>query len=225
MDLNNDRISISDAESSLSVGIGDGNDIDILTECLPIVTYNDQSNKTRYAYTLSEYEPDGVHCHLTNGLYLSRASRSDEKVILTESMMVSMTRTILFMYITQKLPEESMYDIIYSGHVTHNLLSDNKIIENLTLFELIRELDHLFGERFSKVCRRPITLVYYEYISKLRYYNYGESIASPSARDYVDLYRFIKTPISTLTPITEFILSRNNFDYKSPLQQRVKFCY
>lgn len=226
MDENNDRIDDSAVLDALAGCTGDGEAIDISTECAPIVTYNDQSNKTRYAYTLFEREPVGVVCcHLTNNLYLCRVSRSDEKVTLTESMMVSMVRTLLFIHITQELPEESMYDIIYSGRVTHNLKSGYKIIENLTLFELIRELDNLFGEHFSKVCHRPVTLVYYEYISKMRYYNYGESVPAPSAKDYVDLYRFITTRASTLTPLTEFILSRNNFDYKTPLQQRVKFCY
>ncbi|CAI6374715.1 unnamed protein product [Macrosiphum euphorbiae] len=131
----------------------------------------------------------------------------------------------MFQYVYQIAPHESMYDIIYSGSVTHVLKKKTRAIDDLTLLDFTRELDAFFGEGFSKVCARPLTHLYYEYMTKLRYYNYGETVTTPSAQDYVDLYRFIKCPVSKLTAVTEYILSRNNIDYKTPLQQQVKICY
>lgn len=211
----------------LANGVADIDAVDIALECSPVITYNEQSNKTRYIYTLTEYAPESgkPSCHLINDLYISKASRSDERVVITESSMVAMVRTLLFMYVFQTLPEESMYDIVYSGEVNHNLNKKRRAIEDLTLSEFVRELDNFFGKNFSKVVRRPVTLVYYEYLSKIRYFNYGENVKSPSAEDYVDLYRFIKSPVSNLTPLTEFVLSFDNSDYKTPLQQRIKYCF
>lgn len=185
--------------------------------------YNEQSNNTRFIYTLTGYPRDGVNaCRLRNGLYFSKESKSDEKLCFTETNILNISRTIFFMYAFNQIPRDSMYDIIYTGNVEFIFDKNTRVKENVRFDELIYVLDSVLGSGFCRIARRPIVLLYYTYIKKWRFYNYGQRVALPSANDLVDTYRFIKTPITQLSMVSSFILSRTNTDYKVPLQQQVK---
>lgn len=185
--------------------------------------YNEQSNNTRFIYTLSEHQrQDCQVCLLHNGLYFSKESKSDEKLCFTETNVLSIARTVFFMYAFNEIPQESMYDIIYSGNLSFNFDERTRVKEHVRFDELIYVLDSVIGDGFCKIARRPIVSLYYIYITKWRFYNYGYRVALPSANDLVDTYRFLKTPISQLSTVSAFILARSNTDYRVPLQQKIK---
>lgn len=187
------------------------------------IIYNDQSNKARYIYTLSERCRTNVDfCRLNNGLYFSKETKSDEKLCLTETNVFNLARTVFFMYAFDTRPKESMYDIIYSGTLQFPIDERTRIKESIQFEEILHVLDTVFGTDFCKIAHRPVLLLYYTYVIKWRFYNYGQRVSTPSANDIIDTYRFLKTPISQLSAVSTFILSRTNTDNRIPLQQKIK---
>lgn len=189
------------------------------------ISYYEQSNRARYSFVLSKNQPTDARrlvCRLRTGAYFYMSSRCDESLNVTETSLTAIVRTALFMYVFSTAPTESMYDMVFTGNVNHEFSKTTRAKTNLELTTVVQVLDTLFGRNFCAIAHRPVTVVYYEYHLKWKLYNYGGPVQAPSARNYIETYRFCRVPVQHMTPVTEFVLSRHNLDHKIPLQQSVK---
>lgn len=191
--------------------------------------YNVQANSARFIYTISSTRPtidpkteNVSFCHLKNGFYFTKESRSDEKVRYTETDMENIIRTVLFIYVFEFSTENSLLEIINSGEVSYNLDDRNIEFKNpLTMSCISDILNMLFGDGFSFIVRRVIYKCFREYTTVWSKYPFVNQIRLPSALDYAKLARFVNAPLSRYTLPTRFILSNTN-DFKIKLQNNVK---
>lgn len=190
--------------------------------------YNVQANSARFIYTISSTKPtinskteNVPFCHLKNGYYFTKESRSDEKMRYTETDMENIVRTILFIYVFERSTESSLLEIINSGQVEYDLERPITFKNYLTLSIMSEILDMLLGDGFSFIVRRVLYKCFKEYNSNWSKYPYVDHIYLPSAVDYLKLARFVNAPLSRYTMPTRFILD-NTHDFKVKLQNNVK---
>lgn len=165
-----------------------------------MVSYDRQSNKARFTYTLSNenHEKLNIPCsHLINNFCFRRETKSDEKLIIYERDVTAIVRTLLMIHVFRLEVKESLYDILYTGSVSFK--NENKLMlyeDNLSIEDIILLFDNMIGENFSKVVERSLMSVYVEYCESWKYFNFGASVNFPSAADYIRIYRFftISTP-------------------------------
>lgn len=161
------------------------------------------------------------YCHLKNNGYLTKVSRSDEKIRYTETDMYAIVRTVLFMYCYKISPNESLDTIITTGELSYtdtNIPNHTQMLDLKTAIEL---LDSLFGDNFSNVVSRVVIKCINEYKYIWRLYPYASKIVFPSASDFIKLARFVNVSTFAHSKITQFILN-NSMDNKIPLQSNVK---
>ena len=182
----------------------------------------DQANGARLIYSLFETPPNCVYCRLINGFYFAKIPRSDERVRFTEREMLTITRTVLFMYVFNASPNNSMLDMINFNNMDTVEIDDLSIVpKELTTSTAVHILDTLFGENFSMIVRRPIRMVMMEYIRNWRYYGVGETIQIPSIDDFIKVYRFVNVASPSYSQPTAFV-NNNSADHKIHLQKAKK---
>ena len=192
-----------------------------------VATYSEQSNGVRSIYTISEYEPKIKTCKfakLINGLYFYKVARSDELLRYTETDVRTIIRVILFTYVFSISPDESIIELINTGTFTDGVDKENLnsiVCQELTLEIANYILDATLGENFSSVAKHSVALVFEEYMTRWRYFQMGCSVSTPSADDYIRLFRFVNVPLVGYTPATKFI-NYNTHDHKILLQGTVK---
>lgn len=181
-----------------------------------------QSNGARLIYTISEKKPiDYDSCQLTNGYYFSKEPRSDEKLRYTETDITSIIRVVLFTYVFNVSPYESLLDLVNNYDNDYVTIDEPKIANELSLEIASTLLDKLFGHKFSTITKHSFVKIYNEYMTTWRYYLYGKTISIPSISDYLKLARFMNIPLSRYTNATTFI-NKNFNDHKIKLQGLVK---
>lgn len=181
-----------------------------------------QANGVRLIYTISHKKPiDYDCCKLTNGYYISKEPRSDEKLRFTESDITAIIRVVLFTYVFNVSPQESLLDLVNNDNNEYVTMNEPKIVKELSLDIASTLLDTLFGYQFSTITRHSLVKVYNEYMTTWRYYLYGTAITTPSISDYLKLSRFINIPLSHHTKATTFLIKNFN-DHKIKLQGLVK---
>lgn len=184
------------------------------------VARTEQANSVRLIYSLTKCRPKQprLFCKLTNGLYLSKIPRTDERLRFTEADIRSIVRTILFMYVFDVSPRKSMLDLVNTG--TLDTITDRDMADRpreLTTRTAKRVLDELIGANFSVIARKPVRAVIGEYMKCWRYYNLGVKVSTPNAKDFIKIYRFINTVLADYSQPTLFINSNLN-DHKIHLQ-------
>lgn len=198
------------AESGSNVGVGS--------------VQVEQPNSVRLIYTLLSLRPTGIpHCELSNGFYLAKVARSDERLRFTETDMSSIVRTILFMYAFDVTPKDSMLDMINHGsmsEITHRDIR-RRTPKPLSLSTARRLLDSLFGEHFATVVRRAVYRTLCEYMREWRYFGVGIAIRVPSVNDFIKIYRFVNIISPKYSDATNFI-NNNVRDNKVCLQTAKK---
>lgn len=182
----------------------------------------DQSNKTRFIYTISEFRKSSEYCQLKyNKLYFSRESKSDEKIVFTERIMHSITRTVLLFAFSNLSFEDGVEDIIERGTVVYN--TDVLTFEtNCSILDFIHFLDNFFGENFSRIVNRALSKVYEEYVYEWQYCHYDGEVYLPSALDIVLVYRFYNMVNARLSKHTQFLVDCSVRDLRIALQSRIK---
>lgn len=204
--------------------------------CIEITKYtmfNTQANSARFIYTISsikpserkEYKEHVPVCHLRNGFYFTKETRSDEKVRYTELDMESVVRTIMFMYVFEISADECLNEIINSGEVSYTY--DDRLVKlknKINTQILIDLMDSLFGEDFSMITSRVMAKCLHEYNAVWRKLPFRNSVRLPSALDYLKLSRFVNASLSCYTNPTQFILD-NKTDHKIKLQNNIKKLY
>ncbi|UDM55391.1 gp61-like protein [Phenacoccus solenopsis nudivirus] len=195
------------------------------SQCVDRTTNMNQSNKTRFIYTISDSINSEYSCRLiSNGLYFSRETKSDEKIVITERVMFSIVRTLLFLFASNLDFEGDVESIIETGKIQYTYVNstDLKFTHSLDLECCIRFFDSLFGVNFSYVVNRPLSLVYSEYQQKWRYYDYGADVLLPSILDIVIVYRFYNLINYKLNASALFLLDKDHCDHRIPLQSKIK---
>jgi len=195
--------------------------------------YNFQANTARYIYTISLFDsantsellkdPNKPIARLRNGFIFTKEARSDEKIRYTETDLMQIIRTILFLYVFNVKIKTSIVDIINTGEIEYEDLQFDalKSINPLTINIASQLLNKFFGDNFSFVVRRCILKCYVEYMKIWRFYPYINNCLLPSADDVIKVMRFINTPIDRYTPATLFIVN-NSTDKKIPFQNNTK---
>lgn len=181
-----------------------------------------QSNSARYIYTLSSKPPINssiVACRLPNTFYLTKEARSDEKIRFTETDMYDLVRTILFTYVFETGPTESILQIINTGEAHVQTIINLK--NELDLMIARKLLDELMGENFACIVQRPLAKVYSEYLNSWRFYPFGPKVFLPSALDYLKLNRIFNTTRSDYSEVTQFLFNNSN-DHRIHLQGMIK---
>lgn len=188
-----------------------------------------QANSARYIYTLHEgldaIRGGEIFCKLRNAqdFYLTKETRSDEKVRFTEDYMTSVVRTVLFTHAYDIVPDNSMDDILKTGLVRFGDTGPRKLVNPLhSILECINILDTLLGEHFSRLCSRPVSQIYNSSVfHEWNLSNYFTLVQYPSALDYVRLFRLVNVPYTSHTDCTMFV-TRNATDFNIRLQQNCK---
>lgn len=131
-----------------------------------ITTQSLQSNGARLIYTLGDKPPTthNTYCLLNNGYYFMKEARSDEKLRYTESEIRGIVRTVIFMYVFDNGPQESMLELINTGepYTPRRTADEMTQLNELDVDTMVDLLDRLFGVGFSVVARHAVTHVYTE---------------------------------------------------------------
>lgn len=194
---------------------------------ITLASPQNEHNGTRLIYTILIDEPTNNErfALLNNGYYLTRTTRSDEKLRFTEGNLRSMIECIIFMSLLNASPENSIGEL----SMTANDIKYIEVIPNFTfndstsLCDFCDLLDRLFGVGFSLIARRTISSVWRQWLTKYRYVSCMK-IKGPSPRDYLVLYKFLNVTSPYLSDTTKF-LTFNNRDGKIFLQNAVKRLY
>nr|WOJ45347.1 GrBNV_gp61-like protein [Apis mellifera nudivirus] len=202
----------------------DGNDDDD-DDMDEYILLESQTNGARLIYTLSRVPPINteVYCQLrVNGLYFFKVARSDEKLRYCESEIRSILRCVIFGYVFDCWPQESLLDLINQSPPIPTMQQSQRIIDYpLTLSLACQLLDHMFGNNFAQVTRHSLLNIYHEYESKWRYFKYGLSVRTPSVRDYLLLARFVNPTNDRYSNAVSFI-NANTTDDQVLYQSRMK---
>jgi len=192
----------------------------------------DQSNKTRYIYTLGDKLPPNAvsWCRLRhNDFYFTRETKSDEKIVYTERILHSIVRAFLFLVCSNARLKHSLEAIVESGQVDYCFDKNDyysttlRFREDYTIADLVYALDAFFGENFAAVANRVVTTIYDEYWTKWRYWRYeSTTLFAPLVLDIVSLYRFYNLVNCRLSAHTQFVIDFANRDNRVPLQSRIK---
>lgn len=194
---------------------------------ITLVSPQNEHNGTRLIYTLLVDKPtnNDRFALLHNGYYLTRTTRSDEKLRFTESNLRSMVECVMFMSLLNASPENSIgefsmtaNDVKYSEVIPNFIFNDN-----VPLCDFCHLLDRLFGVGFSLIARRTISSVWRRWLTKYRYASCA-NIKGPSARDYLVLYKFFNVTSPYLSDTTKLV-TFNTHDGKLFLQNAVKRLY
>lgn len=198
---------------------------------------NIQANSARFIYTISTEAPPPLssssndqnqsvppnhYAKLHNGFYLKKEARSDEKVRYTEGDIHAIVRTVLFIYIFECEPDNSLLEIINTGQVHYTLPDDFRQVNDLNIEIAKNLLDRMFGEGFALVARRVLNKCLLEYNNSWQYYPFSTKLNLPSAQDIVKMARFVNASMSAYSSTTLF-LSENTTDNKIPLQSNIKY--
>lgn len=194
---------------------------------ITLASPQNEHNGTRLIYTLLVNKPTNNErfALLNNGYYLTRTTRSDEKLRFTESNLCSMIECVLFMSLMNASPENSIGELA----MTDNNLKYTAVIPNFVFNDVVSLcgfcdlLDNLFGVGFSLIARRTISKVWRHWLTKYRYISCIK-INGPSPRDYLVLYKFLNVTSPCLSDTTKF-LTFNSYDGKIFLQNAVKRLY
>lgn len=180
--------------------------------------YNTQANTARFIYTISASKPsmknkNNEHlpvCHLKNGFYFTKESRSDEKVRYTETDIECVVRTVMFMHVFEVSTENSLIEIITTGQCTYDFEHADLMPKNeLNARVVVELLDTLFGDNFATIVRRVISKCMQEYNMLWRNYPYTTNVKVPCALDYLKLARFVNMSLSCYAEPTLYILDNN----------------
>lgn len=169
--------------------------------------YNDQQrNKDRYVYVLSKKQPEKKNVFLKNGYYITKVQKSRELISYSETQIYNLIKTVMLMAIFRIFPKENINEILQNGKVTFN---GPKIPPTEVIFkidDLVLFIDEFFGKNFSSMISRSVTKLYDFYLIKLRYAAFGEKIHLPSAKNIVDLFRFMNTANVKSSICTKFLM-------------------
>lgn len=136
--------------------------------------------------------------------------------------MRSIVRTALFVHAFGETPAESLVDLIVDGRdVTHPRFDRLAVLTDLSMLDVARLVDRLFGEGFSGVARNAVINAYNEYASRWRYYACGCVVSTPSALDYITFFKFLNAVSTEHTMPTRFV-NDNTSDHAIRLQENVK---
>lgn len=157
----------------------------------------------------------------SNKFWFAKEARSDEKVRFTETELADMIRTILFMYVFNTQPNESLLDIINTGEVTFPDGVDTEM-QQLTVKIADQLIDTLFGRNFAVIAKRALVkcLTEYETVWRNGPFNYVQ-IKAPSALDIQRLAQFVNVTSPHYSRPTQFI-NNNSSDNRIPLQNNYK---
>lgn len=194
---------------------------------ITLASPQNEHNGTRLIYTLLVNEPTNNErfALLHNGYYLTRTTRSDEKLRFTENNIQSMIECIIFMSLLNVSPENSISEL----SMTANDIKYTGLIPNFTFDDRIslccfcNLLDRLFGVGFSLIARRTISRVWRQWLTKYRYASCMK-IKGPSPRDYLVLYKFLNVTSPYLSDTTK-LMTFNTDDGRIFLQNAVKRLY
>lgn len=159
----------------------------------------------------------------SNRFWFSKEARSDEKVRFTESDMYDIIRTVLFLYVFDTQPDQTMVEIVNIGEVSFpNCHIDN--MRELTISIAADLLDTLFGRNFATITSRALVKCYTEYEMTWRYATFSRQsqILAPSALDLRKLCMFVNVTSPVYSRPTQFI-NNNTMDNKIPLQTNYKY--
>lgn len=170
--------------------------------------YNNQSNKARYIYTLSNIRKDNTIL-LNNNLYFAKECRSDEKLRYTEADMCNIVRVLCFIYAFECSIESSMVDLARLGDYPKSCIVDVNFIyaiTNLSILDFVAFIDKCMGNGFTAVCKRPFQKIYHEIVTVWKL-GIPKLILSPSAHDFMLLRQFVGMTNSEYSKSAKFILS------------------
>lgn len=191
---------------------------------LTVASPQNEHNGTRLIYSLLNHPPtnNDRFALLNNGYYFTRTTRSDEKIRFTEADMMSILRCSIFMLLFNLSPKNSVYELLVHPETLEltPILQDFEFNDSVSLCEFCDKLDRLVGVGFSLIVRRPLSRVWWLWLTK---YRYAECLAvhTPSPKDYLILYKFINTTSVHLSASAELILF-NERDGRVYLQNAIK---
>lgn len=194
---------------------------------ITLASPQNEHNGTRLIYTLLTQQPTNNErfALLHNGYYLTRTTRSDEKLRFTECNIRAMVECVLFMSMLNLSPENSLGELAMTDRdvkftsVTPNFVFDDRV----TVCEFCELLDRLFGVGFSLIARRTISQVWREWLIHYRYISCLKT-RGPSAKNYLLLYKFLNVTSPNLSD-TAKLATFNDQDGKIFLQNAVKHLY
>lgn len=194
---------------------------------ITLASPQNEHNGTRLIYSLLVDEPTNNErfALLHNGYYLTRTTRSDEKLRFTERNLCSMIKCVMFMSLLNASPENSIGELA----MTANDIKYTAVIPNFVFNDVVSLcgfcdlLDHLFGVGFSLIARRTISRIWQHWLTKYRYVSCIK-IDGPSPSDYLVLYKFLNVTSPWLSDTAKFI-TFNSYDGKIFLQNAVKRLY
>lgn len=159
-----------------------------------------------------------------NKFWFSKEPRSDEKLRFTETDLYEIIRSVLFMYVFNVQPNESMVEIVNTGEVTYPpCLLEN--VRELNPPVAIKLLDKLFGRNFAVVAKRALGKCLLEYETTWRFAHYNFALLGPpSAFEIRKLVKFVNITSATYSIPTQFI-NNNTYDNEIPLQTNYKYLY
>lgn len=196
------------------------NDVSLQSDSLKATSSTDENQ----GHTVTEHKQFG--CILKgNKFWFSKEARSDEKVRFTETDMYTIIRTILFLYVFDIQPDQTMLEIVNTGIVTFPECNASSI-RDLTITITADLVDSLFGENFSIITKRVIVKCFTEYEMFWRYaaFNKTAKVLEPSALDLKKLRQFVNVSSPVYSRPTQFI-NNNSMDNKIPLQNNYKTLY
>lgn len=119
-------------------------------------------------------------------------------------------------------PKDSIYDLMIEPDVTLSTISSRTFTfdDSTTLCDFCEILDKLFGIGFSLIVRRPISKLWWLWLTQYRYYK-CKAIKTPSAKDYLTLYKFLNVTAVNLSKSAELVMF-NAYDGKIFLQNAIK---
>lgn len=200
-------------------------DEDIWDNMEEYILLESQTNGARLIYSLSRVPPisSEVYCRLrVNGLYFSKVARSDEKLRYCESDIRSVLRCVIFGYVFDCWPQESLLELINKSPLMPTMHQSTRIIDCPLTFALACQLvDYMFGDNFAQVTRHSLLNVYREYEYKWRYFKYGLSVRTPSVHDYILLARFVNPTYDRYSNVVSFI-NANTTDDQILYQSAIK---
>lgn len=194
---------------------------------ITLASPQNEHNGTRLIYTLLVHEPTNNErfALLHNGYYLTRTTRSDEKLRFTEGNLRSMVECIIFMSLLNTSPENSIGELSMTANSIKysNVIPDFTFNDGVSLCDFCDLLDRLFGVGFSLIARRTISAVWRQWLTKYRYMSCMR-IKGPSPMDYLVLFKFLNVTSPNLSDTTKLI-TFNSYDGKIFLQNAVKRLY
>lgn len=194
---------------------------------ITLASPQNEHNGTRLIYSLLVREPTNNErfALLHNGYYLTRTTRSDEKLRFTESNIRSMIECVMFMSLLNASPNTTIGEISVScdDFKYTEVIPNFVFTDNVSLCDFCTLLDRLFGVGFSLIARRTISTVWSHWLKHYRYVSCMK-IKGPSPKSYLVLYKFLNVTSPYLSDTTKFV-TFNSCDGKIFLQNAVKQLY